>query len=601
MRLFHYIEIQNFKRFGDRQRIELDHPAVLIGPNNCGKTSAIQAIALWSQAVRTWHANKGNAPPRERTSTSLNRLNLVSVPVQRTRYFWHNTVVRRGSADIPLEITIGVLHENRVAPVTMRFRNQGEELIYCTPDEATLASPALIEAATRVNVDLLYPMSGLETEEPILQPGRIDVLLGQGQTAQTLRNLCLLVFKNAPEDWQKITTWMTRLFSVELGEPLETTRGSIDLFYRQPDVKEPLDIALAGRGLQQMLLVFAYLYSHRRSVLLIDEPDAHLEILRQKQVYVLLREIAHENESQVILVTHSEVVLEEALDRNLTLLLDGRADDLAAKTDIRNALKHYGTGHYVRARQRGYVLYVEGRTDLDILLALAKRLGHPAADSWDDRINVFYVQDNFPGPEPQLDSEIERVEGGFGVTPREHFFALGEMLPELDGLAILDRDRSERTDTDASALKVRYWRRYEIENYFITPAVLKQYAKHAYSSDLPLFVEQLAIEFDEVLDGLILERVFSGRAPDFATWRGLDVEAARLLWNASTERIKLSNFAEAFFRQVADRLGHAMLLRKGDLYQLVDFVDPLSIPTEVSEKLDLLKTLFDAAKPGEGA
>ena len=601
MRLFHYIEIQNFKRFGDRQRIELDHPAVLIGPNNCGKTSAIQAIALWSQAVRTWHANKGNAPPKERTSTSLNRLNLVSVPVQRTRYFWHNTVVRRGSADIPLVITIGVLHENRVAPVTMRFRNQGEELIYCTPDEATLASPELIEAATRVNVDLLYPMSGLETEEPILQPGRIDVLLGQGQTAQTLRNLCLLVFKNAPEDWQKITTWMTRLFSVELGEPLETTRGSIDLFYRQPDVKEPLDIALAGRGLQQMLLVFAYLYSHRRSVLLIDEPDAHLEILRQKQVYVLLREIAHENESQVILVTHSEVVLEEALDRNLTLLLDGRADDLAAKTDIRNALKHYGTGHYVRARQRGYVLYVEGRTDLDILLALAKRLDHPAAGSWDDRINAFYVADNFPGPEPQLDSEIERVEGGFGVTPREHFFALREMLPELDGLAILDRDRSERTDTDAGGLKVRYWCRYEIENYFITPAVLKQYAKHAYSSDLPLFVEQLAIEFDEVLDGLILERVFSGRAPDFATWRGLDVEAARLLWNASTERIKLSNFAEAFFRQVAERLGHAMLLRKGDLHQLVDFVDPRSIPTEVSEKLDLLKTLFDAAKPGEGA
>ena len=358
--------------------------------------------------------------------------------------------------------------------------------------------------------------------------------------------------------------------------------------------------AAAGRGLQQMLLIFAYLYSHRRSVLLIDEPDAHLEILRQKQVYVLLREIASENESQVILVTHSEVILEEALDRNLTLLLDGRADDLAAKTDIRNALKHYGTGHYVRARQRGYVLYVEGRTDLDILRALARRLDHPAADSWDDRINAFYVQDNFPGPNPQLDSEIERVEGGFGVTPREHFFALREMLPELNGLAILDRDRSHRTDTDGGGLQIRYWRRYEVENYFITPAVLKQYAKHAYS-DLPLFAEPFTSEFDEVLDALILERVFSGRASDFATWQGLDVEAARLLWEASTERIKLSDFAETFFRRVAERLGHAMLLRKGDLHQLVNFIDPSSISTEVSETLDLLKVLFDAAKPGEGA
>jgi predicted ATP-dependent endonuclease of OLD family len=46
MKLLHYVEIENFKRYGDIQRIELDHPAVLIGPNNCGKTSALQAIAL---------------------------------------------------------------------------------------------------------------------------------------------------------------------------------------------------------------------------------------------------------------------------------------------------------------------------------------------------------------------------------------------------------------------------------------------------------------------------------------------------------------------------------------------------------------------------
>ena len=87
MRLLHYLEIRNFKNFGELQRIELDHPAVLIGPNNCGKTTAIQAIALWSQAVRTWFAAKGSSTPKKRTATSLNRLNILSVPVQRTRHF----------------------------------------------------------------------------------------------------------------------------------------------------------------------------------------------------------------------------------------------------------------------------------------------------------------------------------------------------------------------------------------------------------------------------------------------------------------------------------------------------------------------------------
>ena len=37
--------------------------------------------------------------------------------------------------------------------------------------------------------------------------------------------------------------------------------------------------------------------------------------------------------SQLIIVTHSEVILRESLDHNLTLLLDGRADDLASKSD----------------------------------------------------------------------------------------------------------------------------------------------------------------------------------------------------------------------------------------------------------------------------
>ena len=45
-----------------------------------------------------------------------------------------------------------------------------------------------------------------------------------------------------------------------------------------------------------MLLLFAYLYSHRRSVVLIDEPDARLEILHQKQVYVTVARTCSDRE-----------------------------------------------------------------------------------------------------------------------------------------------------------------------------------------------------------------------------------------------------------------------------------------------------------------
>jgi ABC-type cobalamin/Fe3+-siderophores transport system ATPase subunit len=591
MRHLHYLEIENFKRFGVKQRIELNHPSVLIGPNNCGKTSAIQALALWSQAVKTWFDVRKDSSAKERTATALNRLSIVAVPVQRTRFFWHNTNVRAGTKDIRLTITVGIEFNGVVVSLPMHFRNQGDELVYCTPDDSVVANLDLMQYAARMNVELLYPMSGLETEEPILQPGRIAVLLGQGQTAQVLRNLCHMVAKDTPDDWKRIVSLMRRLFNVTLETPQETTRGAIEMRYKQTTVRESLDVSSSGRGFQQMLLIFAYLYSHKGSVLLVDEPDAHLEILRQKQVYVLLRDIASENKSQVIIVTHSEVILDEALDNNLTLLIDGKADDLAKKTEIRNSLKHFGADHYIKARERGYVFYVEGGTDVDILRAFAERLNHPVAAAWDERINSFYVQNNYPNK--SQDSELERVEGGFGISPKDHYRGLRDLLPNLKGLAILDADGVERKVSVEGELKIVYWRRYEVENYFINPDVLRRFAL-SQLNEMPLF-GGFKDEIDQVLDALVLEHVFETVESDFRAWKLANAETARILWEAKTERIKLSVFAEDFFRKLAERVGGSMMLRKGELHQLIGEIEPKVIAAEVTEKLDLLHNLFKLA------
>ncbi|MCM2312601.1 MAG: AAA family ATPase, partial [Steroidobacteraceae bacterium] len=463
--------------------------------------------------------------------------------------------------------------------------------IYCDPADDARQDMALIATAAAIKTELLYPMSGLESEEPILKSGRIDVLLGQGRTAEVLRNLCLMVARDAPEDWKRVKDFMHRLFRIRLGDPAETARGAVTLDYGQEGAKTPFDLSQAGRGLQQMLLVLAYLYAHRGSIVLVDEPDAHLEILRQRQIYVLLRDVARESGSQIVMATHSEVILDEALDTNLVLLLEGRSDDLAQKADIKNALRHFGAEHYVRARQRGYVLYVEGGTDLDMLHAFARRLNHPVAKIWDERVNVFYVQDNYPLAD--TDSELERVEGGFGITPREHFNGLRNLLPGLKGLAVLDNDGKNRQDADEGDLSVRYWQRYEAENYFITPTLLAAYAKE--KLDLPLFDAIV----DQALDELVLERVFGSRAHDFNTWRNAAVDARRLIWDTATRQVKLSDFAEEFFRRLARVTNTPMLLRKGNLHELIDLVDPGTVDGEVGHKLDALGNLFTSAAPEE--
>jgi ABC-type branched-subunit amino acid transport system ATPase component len=586
MKLLHFVEIENFKRYGETQRIELDHPAVLIGPNNCGKTSALQAIALWSIGLRTWRAESENSKADKRKGKALNRLSILSVPVPKTRHFWHN--LKAGNKD--LHITVAVDVRGKPVPVRMIFRHHpSDELVYCQPAAESLAEEEAFQAAAGLDVSLLYPMSGISADEAVIKPNRIDFHLGRGSTAEVVRNLCLLVHQKAPPDWTEITDLMRRLFHVRLTVPVENERGAVDLSYEQDGAGGELDLSLAGRGFQQMLLIFAHLYSHKGSVLLIDEPDAHLEILRQQQVYVLLRDIAHKNGCQVVIVTHSEVVLRAALDRNLTLILAGQCENLAKKTQITNSLKHFGAEHYVKARETGHVFYVEGSTDVDMLRAFADKLEHPVRDCLDDgaRLNVYYLQDNFPSDHRSLDDELERVEGGYGLKAAEHFHALKGMIPDLHGLEIRDNDGKKHHEGEHGGLQVRMWKRYEPENYFITPELLLAWAdKHLPHEDLFTQARQ------KLLDELILKDVFDGNQQDFTNYQKANHSTRKTLWRAQTQSKKLSLFAEEFYRQLAEVTGTRMLARKGELHSLVVLCDSSELNGEVREKLDALLSLL---------
>jgi hypothetical protein len=128
-------------------------------------------------------------------------------------------------------------------------------------------------------------------------------------------------------------------------------------------------------------------------------------------------------------------------------------------------------------------------------------------------------------PSQDFDAELERVEGGFGLTPSKHFGGLRNLLPALQGLAILDNDGQPRSDRDEGALKIRYWQRYEAENYFITPDLLRRYARMQYPTD-DLFAEQSRAAIDEALAETLRDKVFDGNQVRYDTWRQAPADAA---------------------------------------------------------------------------
>lgn len=570
--------VRNFKLF-DEVDIELGDTVLLIGPNNSGKTSALQALALWDLGLRRWHEKRAGKGANKRTGVALNRRDLVSVPVPDTAHFWrgrHMRVVssdeqgKRKTSNIRIEIEVRGVSQGQTWSCGLEFDFANSESIYCRPmglgkngnGQKATSVPTIPPAALETQVAYLPPMSGLAANETRLDPGAVQVRLGEGRTAEVLRNLCYQIANESPEDWASVIHRARTLFGVELQAPdYIAERGEIAMSYREGGLE--LDLSAAGRGLQQTLLLLAYLHLNRGAVILLDEPDAHLEILRQRQIYHTLTELARERGCQIIAASHSEVLLNEAADRDVVVAFVGRPHRIDDRgTQVAKSLKAIGFESYAQAEQTGWVLYLEGSTDLAILRAFAATLGHPAAELL-ERPFVHYVE-----------NQVSKAAA--------HFFGLREAKPELMGLVILDRqDKPLRDQGDLPALT---WDRREIESYVLHPQVLEDYAASlADTREGPLFAaserQDLVATMKACVEDQIPPAAFRDR--EHSWWRSV---------KASTD------FLDPVFEEFFKRRRLPNLMRKTDYHVLARKVPREQIDPEVVDKLDRIVAVAAQAR-----
>ena len=90
--------------------------------------------------------------------------------------------------------------------------------------------------------------------------------------------------------------------------------------------------------------------------------------------------------------------------------------------------------------------------------------------------------------------------------------------------------------------------------------------------------------------------MFDGSESDFEAYESAEPKQQELIWRAQTAQMKLSTFAEEFFRRVSRDTGTTMLLRKGTLHELVSHCSPDELNGEVSEKLDAIHVLLDRSQ-----
>jgi len=226
------LKVRNFKRFGEIE-IELDNPVVFIGPNNSGKTSALQALALWQVGINRWNEKrKGKGTPEKRSGVTINRRDLVAVPVPDANLLWRNLHVRDvqrkkegkvATKNIRVDVIVEGITCDKPWKCGLEFDYANEESFYCRPlrisEADTTKRMPIPEEAGQVQVAFLPPMSGLAANEVRLDQGAINVKVGEGKTAEVLRNLCYIIQNKDGGLWNRLVNHIRALFGSELDIP----------------------------------------------------------------------------------------------------------------------------------------------------------------------------------------------------------------------------------------------------------------------------------------------------------------------------------------------------------------------------------------------
>ena len=482
--------LRRFKRF-DTVEFVLPGHVVQAGPNNTGKTTVLQAIAAWGLALDRWkQLNDFQRHGGAYTRAPIARQAFSAVPLRAFDLLWNE---RRYEGALEVEVQTGDWM------VAMEFLADSSEQMYVRPKPTAL--PDTVRAA-RLRTVFVPAMTGLGTDEPVYTRPKIDQLLGQAKPGDILRNL-LVEANNVETAWPRLQESIRRLFGVELWPP-DPTGAHILAEYGAPGGPR-LDIASAGSGFQQVLMLLTFLHTRPASVLLLDEPDAHLHVILQDAIYGELRKVAAEQRSQLIVATHSEVIINAVEPRELCVMLatPRMLADSEERARLVESLRILSHTDIMLALDAPGVLYVEGHTDLDILREWARVLRHPAGELLTTRL--FW--------KPAV---AETRPGAPGILALDHHDALRLVREDLPGLELVDGNAHpgiQSTPITGQGLQRLRWRRYEIESYLVHPAAIARFVEHTVGAGVaPAHLADLKRHFEETYPPAILREPLGDHA-----------------------------------------------------------------------------------------
>jgi predicted ATPase len=340
------IEVRRFKQIKSFE-LELADATVLIGANNSGKSSVLQALhfavsiaqtaKLLGEGVR-WGANK--------FELSLNPSQVLYSPIADILSLAHGgKLVETPAQQIEIDIFLSDRTACRVAVRRGRNRNIAVSLHGRAVGERLM------------NMDRPFTvyapgLAGIAKEERYMSPGAVRRIVARGDANLVLRNVLHMIAEaqasaraayqvelaketdNALARIIKLRHWRGPLdeFHADMdvlfpGIKIEVSfnRESdefIEVFFQRPG-KPHLPIDAAGTSILQASQILAYISLFRPEVLILDEPDSHLHPNNQRALCELVKSLAEKRGFRALFSTHSRHVLDVLRDSAKVVWMNG--------------------------------------------------------------------------------------------------------------------------------------------------------------------------------------------------------------------------------------------------------------------------------------
>jgi hypothetical protein len=476
------LTLRNFKSVGE-QVYEFTQFDLLVGRNNSGKSTVLQALAIWQFCIDEFHRSRRSGSK----GIQVVLPNFTALPVPEFNLLWKDRTDRhwplvhgkKKQEYILIEIIVD-WRESGGKDFTfgVALRYHSPQAIYAIPANGWAEFRDLDKGGLLPRIAYVPPFSGLEPSEEWRDDGPLRKQVGKAQPGSVLRNLLYRVcpaleetpeqegakrkfkIEQPPKEWREIVDVVKRWFSVRLLEPVYKTGvdTQITVQYHQGD--KDFDIIAGGSGFHQTLTLLGFLYGYKPTTILLDEPDAHLHVNLQREILDYFKQKSIETGTQFLVATHAEEFARGVDASQIISLLAQVPKRIQSTPEVLRAMSDVSNEEIARLMASPYILYVEGESDERILRA------------WANQCSALEA----------MDRVCFKTMGGGGKKnmrdrATEHFTALKQIIPTVSKLMLFDYDSSDdafHPEPDNPGLAE--WKRKNIENYLLVPDAWKRAA-----------------------------------------------------------------------------------------------------------------------------